>query len=177
MIETTIRLTRPNSRAPGQREPGEVLVAAGTPYGDIAVGRHADPDRLVVAAAGLPATELVAPTRETGIRFRCVSDETRLTVGGLVASFEQRASGFRRGQRALRIWLGERAYRWQAVSLISADRLIAEDTGPIAGTGWRSGNAIVTLTPAATPGDAALAIILCAGLDSDALRLFRIFAP
>jgi hypothetical protein len=177
MTETTIRLTRRQGRAPSLDQALLDLSATGTRFGDIDVRGHPDPLRLTVTAPGLPAVELIAPTRQGGPLWRCVADATRLTVDGATASFTQRGSGLSAGRRALHIRLGEARYRWRALSPVSKDQLVNEVTGRVAVTRWRAGAAVVTLAPAATPTDAAIAVALCTGVTSDPLRLFRIFAP
>ncbi len=177
MTETTIQLTRRHGGAPSPDPARLDLSATGTRFGDIDVRGHPDPPRLTVTAPGLPEVELLGPTRWGGPLWRCVADTTRLTVDGATASFTQRGSGLSAGRRALHIRLGEARYRWRALSPVSKDQLLNEATGQVAVTRWRAGTAVVTLAPAATPTDAALAITLCTGMTNDPLRLFRVFAP
>jgi hypothetical protein len=153
------------------------LDAADTPYGAIAVRGHAGPVRVTVAAPGLPPVELVAPTRVGGPRLRCVGPDTRLTVAGVTAALTQHPRGLTRGRRALRIALGQTAYRWAARSLLGTSQLTNDATGPVAVTGWRAGDAVITLESRATPTDAAVALAVTVGLDADPLHILRVLAP
>lgn len=147
------------------------LIASDTPYGEITVEIGNYPRRTTVLCEALPRAELEHPdyTRdpEDGIP---IDDSTRLIVGDQPAQLTQNRRALNRADRAVRIQLGERSYRYTCPGK-GADELHDTTRGLLVRfTSHDRKTITATMLDGADTSDLALALVL-RGIDHSTLSL------